>query len=714
MMRFLVRRKYTRQNKDIARMNSAQAVRIRNLENEIARLLAENLELRGQIISQEAQPQRSRNFVDHVGEIRSQLDDKLREITDLVTKLDRPVRESRRSSVGTRIPRARPRTSEERVQMMESLAEQEGRLPAIVENKSYPRRTLEYAFCIYLTGNSLTMYSPQEIAAMLSEPTNGNGDSPDIGPPPVSHFINEDPVKLDFPTPSADTDETTGFDPALSINLEQRRKRRDVSGSSERRRSSKPDVVEAEDETKQAIQPLKSGAKRKFDISDEGEEEREARLVAISPEEFKYTRKMAEEKSQPFKDPVGPEKPVVRIQREVAIARAKSKDRIASKAHGNTPAAVPTLTRRALGPKTSNTDVANSPKKLSKPPIADDSAAPAGKANNINGPTMRERPRSRNEAPINVQPTAEPIMAPPVDILPELETHASTEDLFSPTASAPSATRPVSRDTPPPQELGQDGEGHRPSRRARASVSYAEPNLRDKMRRETKDSAEAANGESGKTSRHSSVNLEDEPQTAVKIKPEPGTEDDSAWKSKLPTTSSASAYSNSPLSSKVADAAPAPEAPQHRRRGSQSHHASDSEELPKSGPGSAISALMAAAGSRKVKAEAAEAAEPQQDPLKKAFGKLERRMADMDIYEFEGSPPREARSRGAAAAVAKGAEEPLRGHRSSRRQSALGSGAGAEKEKEGRRREGAGLRSAGVQAREVEGRGGVRRKSTLV
>lgn len=126
-------------------MNSIQAVRIRNLETEVSRLLAENLNLRGQIITQETQPNRSRNFISHVGEVRSELDAKLQDIMALVAKLDRPVKEPRRSSAGTKLPKAKRRNTEERGQMMDALAEQEGRLPAIVENKHYPRRTLEYA-----------------------------------------------------------------------------------------------------------------------------------------------------------------------------------------------------------------------------------------------------------------------------------------------------------------------------------------------------------------------------------------------------------------------------------------------------------------------------------------------------------------------------------------------------------------------------------------
>jgi hypothetical protein len=90
-------------------VNSIQAVRIRNLETEVSRLLAENLNLHGQIITQETQPNRSRNFISHVGEVRSELDAKLQDIMALVAKLDRPVKEPRRSSAGTKVPKAKRR-----------------------------------------------------------------------------------------------------------------------------------------------------------------------------------------------------------------------------------------------------------------------------------------------------------------------------------------------------------------------------------------------------------------------------------------------------------------------------------------------------------------------------------------------------------------------------------------------------------------------------
>ena len=63
----------------------------------------------------------------------------------------------------------------------------------------------------------------------------------------------------------------------------------------------------------------------------------------------------------------------------------------------------------------------------------------------------------------------------------------------SPSTFAPSTTSTPhpSPNTPPPAGLGAT----RPSRRQRGSVSYAEPNLRDKMRRPTKDLVDAVAGD---------------------------------------------------------------------------------------------------------------------------------------------------------------------------------------------------------------------------
>jgi hypothetical protein len=86
--------------------------------------------------------------------------------------------------------------------------------------------------------------------------------------------------------------------------------------------------------------------------------------------------------------------------------------------------------------------------------------------------------------------------------------------LFSPASGEPSAGVEL-RDTPPPADLnplaaGNDGTGSfgRSSRRSRGTVSYTEPNLRDKMRRPTKELVDAVTDD--RHHRASSVKIEDD------------------------------------------------------------------------------------------------------------------------------------------------------------------------------------------------------------
>ena len=134
----------------------------------------------------------------------------------------------------------------------------------------------------------------------------------------------------------------------------------------------------------------------------------------------------------------------------------------------------------------------------------------AGSANDIINAAKKDANRRSNEregnqdkmtaakAINNVARQAETRNAPKGPLSDKTEMPAVTPgppdlDLFSPTYTEPSATRPESRDTPPPPDLHKNatgGEG-RLSRRSRSSVSYAEPSLRAKMRRPTKELVDA-------------------------------------------------------------------------------------------------------------------------------------------------------------------------------------------------------------------------------
>jgi hypothetical protein len=144
-----VKRKFMRQNRDIARANSTQSLRIRNLENETSRLLAENLGLREQILrlQTELENGRAQRIADHTGVVKSQLEAKLLEISALITGLgDEPAAKKKPPRAG-KITGASPNTSPDQKNWknMCPLNEAvEGRLPPILENKLFPRRTLEY------------------------------------------------------------------------------------------------------------------------------------------------------------------------------------------------------------------------------------------------------------------------------------------------------------------------------------------------------------------------------------------------------------------------------------------------------------------------------------------------------------------------------------------------------------------------------------------
>ena len=110
---------------------------------------------------------------------------------------------------------------------------------------------------------------------------------------------------------------------------------------------------------------------------------------------------------------------------------------------------------------------------------------------------VREKPSAIKVVRSSVLPTnSEPTPIPPSD-LPPITPAPPDLDIISPPSSEPTNMRPESRDTPPPTDLASDPTNAtcRPSRRQRATVSYAEPSLRDKMRRPTKDLVDAVSSD---------------------------------------------------------------------------------------------------------------------------------------------------------------------------------------------------------------------------
>ena len=147
-----VKRRFIRQNREIARVNSMQSLRIRSLESEVSHLLAENVSLREQVINftQEIERLEAAKMInDRVSEIKSRLDMKVSELSNLALELGmlpritsgvgdgKPGIESDRPITMVPSMKGRPGDSEHTTEV------DHGRLSPILEDKFYPRRTLE-------------------------------------------------------------------------------------------------------------------------------------------------------------------------------------------------------------------------------------------------------------------------------------------------------------------------------------------------------------------------------------------------------------------------------------------------------------------------------------------------------------------------------------------------------------------------------------------
>ncbi|KAF9771935.1 hypothetical protein IL306_010404 [Fusarium sp. DS 682] len=537
----LVRKKLLRQNRDLAKSNNIRALRIRELENDCACMLSENLELRGRIIEleKELEDNDTRRIADHALAIKAKLESQLTEWGTLLAGLglEPPMkRHSPRPRKSTKarlsFSSARPSPSQRRLRDMAREIEELGH---ISETKSYPRQSM----------------NQEQILALRSEADNDDmadtSQSPEIGPPPVSHFIEEEePVKVDSPTRShpsptptpapVQESPTRKLAPPEKLTSPQTTKTLPRSPSPEKKqqanvtkpketeparikplatRSIETKVQEPVDETPvPQPQPVKVGSKRKLAARDDMVTSRSQR-----------TNNENEPPRNPTDKPSIREKAGGRTLKELTNMRKDARE----KANATGP-------RKPLAAKSTNDDL-SSPKKISKP-IATDEVT-AAKADLMRSKASQERPKSRSKtlAPITIETVLEPPKAPEVIEVPcGLTTPFTDPALLSPNSPDTAASKETGRGaTPPPGDVNASREPARPSRRNRTAVSYAEPNLRDKMRRPTKEMLDAVAGE-GKYARRSSV-AEQAPDTA-RMKRESSTED--SWKN-LPSANATNA-----------------------------------------------------------------------------------------------------------------------------------------------------------------------------
>ena len=320
-------------------------------------------------------------------------------------------------------------------------------------------------------------------------------DSPDLGPPSVALFQEADPIKYSG-MPDSTSDQRDGnATTRLSSNQETRKKRRESfhqRDSSSQKKTIQPEGRDVASDTGAGTVPsLKTGAKRKLNVRDDDDDDQPK--AAASGDDIRNVRKGPEIERETVK----PRTSTQPSYAEIKIASSKSaKEQIKLERPKDTN---PSGARRVLGPKSVNSDL-QSPAKLGK--LVSKENGPKIKEDIVN--RIRERNQGRNkhasskaQKPVTEIEVSKAVEATTVDLPPKTPVLPGL-DLFSPTASDPSERRPDLRDTPPPPDLGPDtgtGSFGRSSRRSRGSVSYAEPNLRDKMRRPTKDLIDAVGAE---------------------------------------------------------------------------------------------------------------------------------------------------------------------------------------------------------------------------
>ncbi|KAK0907992.1 hypothetical protein LTR02_005182 [Friedmanniomyces endolithicus] len=479
-----VKRRFTRQNRDLAKNSSTQSLRIRSLEIEVAKLQAENLTFQERVLQLQNELEEARSGQvsgEAVRRVREELQAKLAELCGLVEGIDALANAAGNEVAGT-VREKKPLEGQWRERQPLTEAMRENQMPTITEDKQYPRQTL----------------SADDIqASRLSD--QGSNESPDLGPPPVAHFDYEDPVKqlsLSGGPPSTATleEEEEGLPASLSINLETRRRRKDSQPKLEIRRHS----IIAQSPKKTDNEPLtilRTGAKRKL-----ADRELDKPIPPLGKSDFTFSRKGVASDSKALVAPSITEPTSAPGELVAEISQIAS-------------ATPPRPSRRVLGDKSVNMSprkvlASTAPEKASK-----DAPEPLTKPAGPRSASAAARQRRVSAIPQPLQheevlPTVE--LAPPDDELRQQvlapETQAEFE-FFSPTPSETPAARPAEESsragTPPPSDLstlsiatdgGAGGGGMRPSRRARAPVNYAEPSLTTKIRRPGKGMVDAVNG----------------------------------------------------------------------------------------------------------------------------------------------------------------------------------------------------------------------------
>lgn len=446
-----VKRRFIRQNRELAKNNSGQSLRIRSLELEVSRLLADNLELRNQVLhlQNEVYTAQKKASNSSARRVKDEMRAKIAALSKIV--------ESIQDAADVSPPQKERKSVEGNWRERQTLTElmRDTAMPTISEDKLFPRRTL----------------GADDIQPIRLSDQSFN-ESPDLGSPPVAHFDYEDPVKAASPlhgkvSPKTDAVNDEEILPAsLTVNLETRRKRKEGQSRLEMRRHSLLGEAPAKPEGEQSS-ILRTGAKRKL-----ADRENDKPIKPPSKGDFTFSRKVNGDAAK------GPE-------------NAKS----ASEDSGDKAIVAP---RKPLGDKSVNMSPRKSLSTRSKPEKEPEKPIASKLTATKDASTTRRRRTSSIPVPSPPRDSVQSVDIPPPDpvIIHEIDPATPAAlDLFSPTTSEPSARPEGGREgTPPPSDLSSlsvTTDAGRQSRRARSAVNYAEPSLIAKMRRPDKKMVDA-------------------------------------------------------------------------------------------------------------------------------------------------------------------------------------------------------------------------------
>ncbi|KAF7184545.1 hypothetical protein CNMCM7691_005667 [Aspergillus felis] len=471
----LVKRRFVRQNREIARVNSIQSLRIRTLESDVSNLLAENVSLREQVImlSQELERfESAKSLHDGVYDIKTRLDGKLAELSNIVNelgtlprRLGKPCGDKLGAGGLGELKLSRSEfTYGKPDPEINLMSKEQGGLPVILEDKCYPRKTLESQEIRHLIHSDREVCTPPEPAEAPSPllTTQDREASPQASEKDFENIeILGVAERLD--------------DPALFSNLMTRKRQEpDPSASNDiSPTSGRPSITEL-DET---ISPRRAGHKRKFGAGREDE----YLSSSIGDDDFQYRR--------PRHSSLGKDEGRVSTRRRNSLLTEDAQPKRDSGTRKATQ-------RKALEPKNGNLSI-TSPDEHPLTTVHDG---------------MRKKSQRQKGALNPVEPGEESICQQQGSFVGNFSRQCSNENerkepIAHDTVVLPNKEAQQSEPLSSAKTVSifQSGSGttssllsappSRPSRRQRSVVSYAEPNLRDKMRRPTNELVPAVAGE---------------------------------------------------------------------------------------------------------------------------------------------------------------------------------------------------------------------------